>query len=422
MKVAFINTFDRLGGATQSCRRTALALRAAEVDVRIVAQEQTQPDEMVVPAYVGWQKYLARFREYGERLRFVPREASRAVRFQFSFDDLGQDISKLPFIQEADVLHFHWISRAYLSLQSFQALARLNKPMVWSLHDMWAFTGGCHYAGSCTHFQKACGNCWHLKRPAKNDISHQIWTRKAAVYPGLNMTYVGSSAWLAGIAKTSSLLGQERVINIPTPVEQDIFCPMEKADLRRALTIGEDRIVLLFVAMNVQEKRKGFAYIKEALDLLAQSNSWIKEKVELLVLGRAQPADFADLPFPVHCLGRLSELPAIAKAYNTADVFLMPSLEDNLPNTVLESLSCGIPVVAFDTGGIPEMVAHQKNGYIAESQNARQLVEGIQWVLENPERYQQLSQAARATILNDYSYEKVAAKYLELYTQLLNKK
>lgn len=413
MKVAFISTFRR-GGAGRSAWRTAQAVAQQGIEISFVLRIQEKEHPMVMSACTGWRQPYAKILEWYERLRFIRKASSKEVRFFFSLADVGQDISQVPAIQEADVLHLHWVHKGFLSLKSFRQLQALGKPIVWSLHDMWAFTGGCHYAGSCKAFEKECGHCWYLKNPSEKDLSHQIWKAKAQTYAKLPWQIVTSSEWLGELARSSSLLGDFPVQALPTPVDTELFRPLPKKAIREKLQLPSDKRLLLFAAMNVADPRKGFRYLEEALQQLGDLQG-----VELLVMGKAEPSAFEQIPFQVHYLGYLSGEQAIAEAYNAADFFIMPSLEDNLPNTILESLACGIPTVAFATGGIPQMVAHQETGYLARFKDAEDLAAGIRWALAADYEYH--SAAARQKAEQDYSNTTIGAAYEKLYRQLLEK-
>lgn len=413
MKVAFISTFRR-GGAGRSAWRTAQAVAQAGIDTSFVVRIKEQEHPMVVGACKGWRQPYAKALEWYERLRFIRQASSKDVRFFFSLADVGQDISQIPEIREADVLHLHWVHKGFLSLKSFRQLQALGKPIVWSLHDMWAFTGGCHYAGECRNFQQKCGDCWYLKNPTEQDLSHQIWKAKAETYAQLPWQIVTSSEWLGQLAQSSSLFQGFQVRALPTPVDTTVFQPLAKTSLRQKLGLPTDKRLLLFGAMNVTDPRKGFRYLEAALQQLADVPD-----VELLVMGKAEPSAFENIALKVHYLGYLSGEQAIVEAYNASDFFIMPSLEDNLPNTILESLACGLPSVAFHTGGIPQMIDHKSTGYLAKFKDADDLAEGVRWALQA--NYAALSRAARAKAEQDYSYAVIGTTYRALYSDLLNR-
>lgn len=405
MNVALISTYKH-GGAGAATRKLYEALQEIGVPVDWKVATPTLP---------------RRWPFYAERLSFLPYERDKSVRFSFSLANFGEDISRDPIVQKADILHFNWISQGFLSLKGIQNLARLNKPIVWTMHDMWAFTGGCHYSGSCENYRVACGNCPFLKRPGPSDLSHRIWQRKKLLFPK-GMHFVSSSEWLAEMARNSSLLRDYPVDVIPNPIDTAVFKPMDAAGVtafRQQYGIRENTFVLLFVAVKVQEERKGFRYFKESLSLLKQQQPDLP--LSILVLGQGDPDSLGSLPYPIHSLGMVRDLDLLSRAYAASDVFVIPSLEDNLPGTVLESLACGTPVVGFQTGGIPDMVDHQKNGVIVQQRDSEGLAKGVQWVLDGDIPYEKLRVAAREKAVRVYANKVVANRFLRLYEQVLGK-
>jgi len=287
----------------------------------------------------------------------------------------------------------------------------LGKPVVWTMHDMWPFTGGCHYTAGCTNFQIACGNCAYLKTPKKTDLSNQVWQKKATLYQNKNLHFVTCSDWLNSIASTSSLLKNLPITTIPNAIDTEIFKPKEFKPT--------EKYTILFQAMNLKDKRKGFYYFKKALLHLKEVFPQFAAKIKLLLFGKNSSALLGDLGLEIEDLGLLSNQQAIINCYQKSHLFVIPALQDNLPNTVMESLACGVPVVGFNTGGIPEMVSHKVNGYIAEQKNITDLAKGIKWVLEDSKRYQTLAIEARKKVESNYAYNIVSTKYANLYQSLI---
>ncbi len=403
MKVLLLNTYAR-GGAAVACLRLKDALEQAGVDAKILSADQAG----------------SRWPFYAERLSFLPFERDKSVRFSFSLANFGKNLLRHPLVQEADVLHLHWINQGFLSLQGIQELSLLGKPMVWTLHDMWAFTGGCHYSRGCDHFQECCGHCPYLKNPSPNDLSHRIWVRKQHLFPK-NIQFITCSAWLASVARSSSLLKNYPITNIPNPIDVTLFQPLsetERRNFRLSKGINPQSRLLLFAAMNVSEERKGFRFLQEALDFLKSQHPDFQ--VEIMVIGKAQPEVLSALPYPVHALGMIQDQRELIRIYGSADVFVIPSLEDNLPNTVMESLACGTPVAGFKTGGIPEMVGHLEQGFIAPQGDSRKLAEGIYWVLSKA-NLSVLSKQAREKATSDYANALIAKQYTDIYQNMLQK-
>jgi len=422
MKVTLINTSDAGGGAPAACMRLLKALESKQVDVRMLVQEKKTSEARVDSISDSFTDRLkARFSFFYERLPFIWFQAkAREVRFAFSTADSGTDIKKESGIQNADVLHLHWTNSGFLSIKNIKQLFETGKPVVWTLHDMWAFTGGCHYAGDCNHFMQECGNCWMLRDPHKNDISHKGWMRKTEMYkPAGNIVFVTCSHWLAEVARTSTLLKDFRIETIPNPIDTAIFSPQDKIAARAKWNINPQSKIILFGAANILDRRKGISYLVEALNDLKKNYEGMDD-LEIVLFGKNKSFDVNSLPFKVYEMNIITAEQDMAELYNLADVYVTPAIEDNLPNTVMEALACGTPVVAFNTGGIPDMVEHQRNGYLAEFKSAADFAAGINYVLNSGNK-KELSENARKKVLDNFTNEIVAAKYMDVYRSVLKK-
>jgi glycosyltransferase involved in cell wall biosynthesis len=321
-------------------------------------------------------------------------------------------INIIPYVTQADIIHLHWINRAFISLDTLAKIGQLNKPIVWTMHDMTAFTGLCSYADNCLNFQKSCGNCPYLKRASVNDLSNQNFEKKKRIYKNLDLHIVTCSQWLANTSKESTLLKDFPIIHIPNPIDTNQFRPLDhRFTLRDAYQIPKDKKVILFGAAKLDIPRKGFAHFVKALQILYQRK---QTDMVILLVGDDKGVNLKEIPFPVFQLQNLNTEKMI-EAYNLADIYVLPSLQDNFPNMILEAMSCGVPSVGFDTGGIPEMINHQINGYVAQVQNDEDLATGIQWCLKD---LQNLSQLARKKVVTHYSYEIVGKQYDDLYQSL----
>ncbi|MDJ1504148.1 glycosyltransferase family 4 protein [Xanthocytophaga agilis] len=421
MNVTLINTYQSSGGAAVACRRLALALRKSYTNATLLVQEQAFAEDFVTPVATSYLQKKAVFGRFiAERLYFYFFERSKQVRFAFSPGVAGIDISIHPAILQADVLHLHWIHFGFLSLESLKRLLSLNKPIVWTLHDMWAMTGGCHYSGTCAHYLSHCHECPFLKYPSEKDLSYRVFEKKKALLQNAPIHFVTCSQWLADKARQSALLRQFPVIAIPNPIDTELYKPMDVLALREKLGLPLDKKLLLFGAMNTQDPRKGFAYLEKALNQLYEADKNLKEQIELVIFGKAEEEILRRLPFYVHDYGSVKGDTALVELYNVCDAMVLPSLEDNLPNTVMEALSCGTPVVAFDTGGLPEMIDHMNSGYLALYQSAEDLSKGILFVLEE-QRKISLQEHARKSVLERFTEERIAGRYQSLYHSLIHK-
>ena len=418
MKITLINKDDFGGGAAMACLRLFKALKANDLDVSMLVQRKTVPDESVKSTvHNKFDKYRSDFNFLYERLSFILKERDKSVRFAFSQANAGSDIIDEDDIKNADLLHLHWVNGGFLSLDNINSLLKLNKPVVWTLHDMWPFTGGCHYSGDSERFLNECGNCHFLKHPSPNDISHIGWSKKQAIYnSNPKITFIACSNWMRDMALKSSLLRGNEVITIANPIDVDIFSKQDKTLSRQRWGVPVDARVILFGAANINHTRKGINYLIEALHKIRETESDMNQVIQVVMFGKSKDFDFKRIPFPVISLPIINSESDIAEIYSLADVFVLPSLEDNLPNMAMEALSCSTPVVAFDTGGVKDMVDHCENGYLAEYMSSGDLAKGILYVLRDSGN---LTLNARAKILENFSYPIIAEKHIQLYNRLL---
>jgi glycosyltransferase involved in cell wall biosynthesis len=420
-----------MGGAAIACLRLLAILEQSEgIKVTMLVQEKKRDNPNVKAIAETWlQKKLAFVRFVRERLYFIFQEKNKEVRFAFSPANSGIDISEHPLVQEADIIHLHWINFGFLSLKSLNKLFALNKPIVWTLHDMWAFTGGCHHSGDCENYQDSCGNCvQYLKNPSPTDLSNKVWQRKNAILDHSlrlrskhNITIVGCSQWLSNRAKNSSLFKDFLVNTIPNPLDTSVFSPQNKAEARIKLGLPIDKKLILFVAAKVSVIWKGFSYFQEALEIL-KAQHFRYQEIELVVLGECDVETIQKLPFKAHALGRISDVNQIVSVYSAADVFVTSSIQENLPNTIMEAMACGTPAVGFEVGGIPEMIESYKNGmpssgFLAKYKSTKSLAEGMKWILFEA-NHEELSKNARQKVIDNYSEKVVLEQYLEVYKNL----
>ncbi|MCF0053792.1 glycosyltransferase family 4 protein [Dyadobacter sp. LJ53] len=413
--VLHLSNFHLEGGAGVAAARLHRALLKSNVESALLVSTLTAEESGVSSLSqnaLQSKKALARF--IGERLYFYPQEKDPAVRFAFSPAEFGADISSHPLVQQADIIHLHWINFGFLSLDSLDKLFSLGKPVVWTLHDMWTFTGGCHYSRGCENFLTHCHYCPYLAKPEEYDISFKQFERKQDIYGKAKMALISPSHWLDGLVKKAALTAHIESACIPNCIDTELFRPLDKIAIRRKLNLPESKKLILFAGANIADPRKGFKYFRQALT----KTGVLVGDVEVMVLGKANAAFVASFPVPVHYLGKISTSEAMVEAYNAADMIVVPSLEDNLPNTIMEAMSCGTPAVGFATGGIPEMIDHQVNGYIALQGSDQSLAEGMEWVLHD-ENNAKMSQNARAKVLETYAESLIAAQYQQLYQSLL---
>jgi len=320
----------------------------------------------------------------------------------FSYPVWGTDLSRRKEVQEADVIYVHWVLNGFMSLKNLEQLAKLGKPVVFYMHDTWYITGGCHYTLECEKFKIACGECPMLKNSKKNDLAAKGFKKKKKFFSSYdNLYFVAPSRWLYQCAKESALTGDKPLFHIPNTLAKDVFKPYDKKVAKEIVNFKEDEIVIAFGAIAVNSPYKGWEYLQKALELLYHRENRLNIKV--LIFGSGYNEEIANaIPFKTEFAGFLTSDYATSLMYNAADVFVAPSLADNLPYTVFEALSCGTPVAAFSIGGIPEFIDHKVNGYLAEYKNAEDLAEGIRFCVENKIKGQRLPSFEPEVVLQQY--------------------
>ena len=415
MRVLIVNTSERTGGAAIAANRLMHALNRNGVEAQMLVRDRKTDALEVVSIPQSWRLKANFLWERG--VIWLNNGLSKQGIFQVDIANAGTDITTLPAFQQADVIHLHWVNQGFLSLKNLERICASGKPVVMTLHDQWYFTGICHYSSDCDKYRTQCEKCPMLKGPGI-DLARRVYNRKRAIYEGRNITFVGCSRWMADLARKSSLTRGHTVTNVPNAIDTDVFKPMDKLEARRRHNLPMDKRLLLFGAQRITDKRKGFDFLVEACEHISMHHPTLPGQLEVVVLGGDAPSVKELLPLPVHIVNYLSNEDDIAQLYNAVDLFVTPSLQDNLPNTIVEAMSCGTPCVGFDVGGIPEMINHKQDGYVADYCDSLDFAQGIAWCL-NPDRQPALSAAARAAALATYSQSVAATRYLSIYQSAL---
>lgn len=416
MKALLVCRSDREFGADRAAYRLHQGLRMIGVDSEMLVQNKLSDDSFVTGTLGSLEKKLVNFRETFDALpvKFYPSGKDRMFWPSWFPDRMQSKVAKM----EPDVINLHWLCRGYMQIET---LAQLKKPLIWTCHDMWAFTGGCNYSEQCDRYRESCGKCPQLQSSKNWDLSRWVWHRKAKAWKNLTLTIVTPSQWLAQCVRASSLFKERRVEVIPNGIDLEKYRPIDRVTARKLLKLPQDKHLVLFGAISAtSDRRKGFHLLQPALESLRQSK-W-QERIELVVFGSSGAKDGTDLGFKSHYLGKLSDDLSLALVYAAANVFVAPSLQDNLPNTVMEAMSCGTPCVAFNIGGMPDMIEHQQNGYLAPPYEIEALAYGIVWVLENPERHARLSHRAREKAEQEFSLERQARSYSSVFAEMVSAK
>ena len=418
MRVLIVNTSERTGGAAVAANRLMEALNNNGVKAKMLVRDK-ETDSLTVAGVGGGLRHKWNF--LWERwCIFCRLHFSRKHLFEVDIANAGTDVTRTREFREADVVHLSWVNQGMLSLSGIKKILDSGKPVVWTMHDFWPATAICHYPHGCKAYRaQGCHSCPYLPGGgSRHDLAHRVWKRKERIWRSRNITFVACSRWLAAEVKGSGLLTGKQVVSIPNPIDTREFRPADKGEARLRLSLPSDKRLVLFVSQRTTDKRKGMDYMLEACRLLAEARPEAKEDTAVVILGGHSDEFAGSIPFSVYPIGYVSDPEKIIDVYNAADVFVLPSLEDNLPNTVMEALACGVPCVGFNTGGVPEMIDHRKNGYVAAYKDAADLAGGMRWVLYEAD-YGALSRNAVRKVSTSYSQQSVVLKYIDVYNQAI---
>lgn len=397
MKVVHLSTTD-FGGAYKAVERIQSSLRLYGVESKILVRSRFFDTETTEVINTPLRRFFSKSRNL--------------LNLFFSSGDVitdlfGTDIRRNQDILDADVIVLHWVN-SFISDRSVRRLMELGKPVFWVMHDMWPFTGGCHYDLYCESYKSDCASCPMLKKQRLRNISAFNLKRKRNLFASMNITMIAISRWEQTCAQESFPLKEKKIVWISNPLNTNIFKPTEEQELREQYKIPEGKKVILFGADKALENAtKGFSYLVEALRRMDGS------KYVAVCFGKAPEKDRIQLPnIDIKYLGTIQDEKKLAAWYSLADVFVAPSIQEAFGYTVCEALACGTPVTAFAVGGMLDQIDHRENGYLARLYDIEDLAEGIEFCAENKKT---LGKRARETVLERNSYEVIGKKYKEVF-------
>lgn len=411
MMVLQVNNTDRVGGAAVAALRLTKALQVEGIESNLLVQKKETGFQLVIGA-------SNKFKEFTYLLRPTLASYKLNKRAKGPFSGMGLHTDTVQRINSIipDIVHLHWINHGFIRIEK---LVNIRAPLVWTMHDSWAFTGGCHLPGECDRYIDCCGKCPVIGSSQQNDLSMKIHRRKNKLFSNKKVTIICPSKWMYDNVKKSSLLAEARIVLIPNAIDTKIFQRVNKILVRKIFNLDASKIYLGFGAVSaLSVSHKGFSYLLSALTDIYNDQINLREKIELLVFGSYGASDNSLYPFPVRFMGELRDEYSLVLFYNSCDVFVSPSLADNLPYTVMESLACGTPVAAFNIGGIPELISHKINGYVSSYMDTNDLAQGILWILEN-NKNEELSKNAVKSVAK-FESSQVADAHLRLYNEILN--
>lgn len=414
LKILFINQSDMDGGAARATYRIVSELIKKRYFSRLLVMRKLSTVDWVIrPVFI-----LNLYSRILPRLEFLLKKVIGInPRHTWSINYFPNPQINNKYINQFDIVCLNWVGKNMLPVYNIKAI---EKPIVWVLHDAWAFTGGCHIPDSCRGFYFQCGKCPQLNSSASNDISHKIWLKKRHVYEQANIHFVAPSKWMANIARKSSLLKEWPITVIPNGLDTNVFTPVGKNYARRSLEIPINKKIILFGAMYADsDKRKGIDLLASALDLLGAKNPNFFNNSILTVFG-TDNISFLQEKFSIQviCLGYIYDDARLASIYSSADITVVPSVFEPFGQVATESISCGTPVVAFNNSGLTEIVEHNVNGLLVEAFDIESLGDSISRLLHDDGLRQQLSKNARQIAIKKFDISVVARQYTDLFKNL----
>ncbi len=409
MKVLIVNTSDIIGGAAKAAYRLHRALLSQNINSQMLVQDKSGDDYTVLSEANKIKKYINKLRPLIDSIPVRFYKNNGKTLFSPSWLGFNNIIKRINEINP-DIVHVHWVAGGMMRIED---IAKINAPIVWSLHDMWAFTGGCHYDEFCANFKNDCLECKVLSS-VNCRLSSKGLSRRKYIYNKIrHLRIVPTSYWIKNQA-TDGFAAKyiDRVLY--NPLDTSLFKKFPKQAARNFFNIGTDKKVILFGSIGVSsDKRKGFEKLLSALSLL-KTRSFV-----LLIVGSTKPKDDRLSEFNTLYIPALRDEISLPLIYNVADVTVTPSLQETFGQISSESLACETPVVGFFATGTADIVDHKINGYLAKPFDVTDLANGIDWVLNN-NNYNDLCKNAREKVIREFSSDIVAKKYIELYQEIIN--
>ena len=436
MKINHYNTYP-YGGAANAARRIHDGICDQgidstfyyRIDDRDFASRNNDPNLVQIEYRDPGQDEKNRFRRWSPLRKRIEKRRIRQIHRLYDFHiqprsssehevysmaRLPQDTKLNWAEQQSDIVHLHWLAHM-IDFPSFFGSIPDEVPIVWTMHDMGAFTGGCHYSEGCLRFDAGCGSCPQVANPNPKDVSHDSIRAKQRSLKGKRLHIVAPSNWLIELAKRSPIWPADTtfsVIHYGLDLRQ--FRPQDKAVARQQMGIVTDKLVVGFGADDLGNRRKGFEYLSQALSQLA-GESAAKSPIELVVFGEGEISDELRSQFKTHSFGFVRDPDRLATIYACCDTVVVPSLQDNQPQVGLEAMACGRPVIGFDAGGIPEYVIDDVNGILVPVRKTAALASAITWMAENPQAVRSFGEQARQKLENDFEIKTQTLAYNNLY-------
>jgi len=416
MKIIHVNTFDSVGGAAKASIRLHKSLLDSGVDSHYLTQGRSLdlPNIHSVHKSHLLRPLISRIRT---RLDSLPLLAyPKKLNTPWNVGWLNGGVNSLIKEYQGDLAHIHWVGSGLMSLDD---LSKIESKTVFTLHDSWIFTGGCHVAGECKNFQSICTKCPQLGSRSDHDLSSLGFKRKLKILQKLEPIFVAPSTWMASQARSSFLLKGMNIDVIPNGVDTSIFSPHPKSEAREYFGFSRLKKIIMFGANSVGgDENKGFNDLLEIQSLI--SNSLVGKNFEIVVFGRVDnKTQLLCKDMPIRFMGKVLDEDLLAHLYSAADVICVPSIQESFGLVALEAMSCGIPVVAYNTSGLMDIVVNGVTGFLAKPFDKNDIYEGLVQILVDEELARKMSVNSRARAVNSFDSKNIANLYIKLYKDLL---
>lgn len=407
MNILFINTNDKTGGAARAQYRifNGLKNQGINVEMYVLSKKSNTVNIQNLSKYSKFKRILV------NRLINILINIFYKKKSIFSLNlTPSRDLIKKINAHKADIVHLNWINAEFLSIKD---ISKIKKPIIWTLHDMWAFTGGCHYSAECVNYKNHCHKCPILSSSHTKDISYYLFEQKINKFKNIECV-ITPSKWLANEAKSSKIFNNTLVKVIGNGIDELFYNKRDQLESRKKLNINSIKKTILFGAMGAKsDYRKGY-------DLLINALNYVKCDCDIIIFGTEHIKTYEDEKGrKIYELGKIDSENKLISIYNSADVMVVPSRQDNLPNIVLEAMMCQLPVVGFEIGGLTDMIIHKINGYLAKPYAASDLASGIDWTIKNNSK-RVLSRKSREWVVQNYNIRKIVLEHIKLYEGVIN--
>jgi glycosyltransferase involved in cell wall biosynthesis len=411
LKIVHLVAGELSGGAARGAYWLHRGLKNIGIESKLLTNSFDTLGDCDVESVADTFKNKIKSKVFSQLDGFPTKAYRRRKNLIFSTGFWGKAFIRSDLLRWADIVHLHWINAGFVNLKY---LSQIKKPIVWTMRDMWPMTGGCHYAMKCNQYESGCGKCPQLGSKCTLDLSKIVLSRKKKYLPK-SMKIVGISSWLSECARNSNLFRDFDVQTISNNIDCSEFYPVEKHIARDILGVDRNANVVLTGATSAETFYKGFDKFLSSIEFLPKDN------IHLVFFGRIDADALKKIKFPFTSLGFLHDTVALRIAYSSADLFVAPSIMDAFGKTIAESMACRTPVVCFDATGPKDIVDHKKNGFRAKPFEPKDLARGIKWILADSDRYEVLSQNARAKVVNEFDIDVIARKYKKLYSKITDR-